>query len=297
MPYLIRDKSPVGDEVRRVLSEQTGRALELLTDWRANPRDHVHQARQAFKRLRALLRLLRPGARYVFRVENMLLRDLGRNLAYARDAEAVVEALSLLDGRVSGPLAQESLRMLRHGLQQRAARERDCGLHDLPGRIEAACDALKAAGKRLQDMPLDGLRRKHLRRGAHRTMQRCHGGFERSAQSRAPDDLHVWRRDVKYAYHQTRLMEQLMPRWALSAGPALGALAEMLGQHQDLSVLDRLLRMQADELNIDVHLRSIRNVLGNTRDELAVKALDLGAKTFLKSDSPRDNVVELTPRA
>lgn len=280
MPYLIRDKEHVDVEVRRVFGEQVHRARALLADWRANPRDNVHQARQAFKRIRALLRLIRPGARYVYRVENMVFRDLARSLAYARDTEAVVEALGLLDGRVTGPLAQESLRMLRHGLQQRASRERDCGILDLQGRIESACAALDEAAARLRAAPLESLRRKHLRRGAQRTVDACRDGFRRASGSGAPEDLHEWRRDVKYAYHQTRLLDQVIPAWARAAGPVLGTLAEILGHHQDLTILDHLLRTQADELNIDVHLRAIRNALRDAREDLAGQALRTGAGLF-----------------
>lgn len=276
MAYLIRDKSSVGAEVERVLAGQVARAHGLLVDWRGNPRDNVHQARQCFKRIRALLRLIRPGARYVYQVENRVFRDLGRSLAYVRDSEAVVDALGLLEGRVEGPLAQESLTMLRNGLEQRAQRERECGVHDLAGRIEAACAELKAAGRRLADMPIGDLRRKHLRRGAQRSMGRCVAGFEAVGARQSPELFHDWRREAKYAYYQTRLLAELMPRWAQCWGPSLGRLAETLGHYQDLCVLDRLLKHQVDELNIDVHLRSIRNALRDTREEMAVAALRLG---------------------
>ena len=178
MAYLIRRKESAQAEVRRVFAEQTRRAHSVLAQWQADPRDNVHQARQAFKRIRALLRLIRPGAKYVYRVENQFFRDLGRNLAYVRDSEAVIDALGLLEVRISGPLAQESLRMLRVGLQQRATRERDCGVHDLQGRLKLACEALAAAEKRVRDLPLDDLRVKHLRRGAAITLERCATGFE-----------------------------------------------------------------------------------------------------------------------
>lgn len=294
MAYLIRAGEPIGLEVHRALAEQIARARQLLGDWRLDPRENVHQARQSFKRIRALLRLIRPGARYVYRVENLAFGDLGRGLAYARDTEAVVEALGLLEPRVSGPLARESLQMLRRGLQQRANRERDCGIHDLPGRIDQALAMLEKAAGRLDDMPLERLRRKHLRRGVERGCRRCLARFEAAESSGAPEDLHAWRRDVKSTYHQTRLMAELMPRWARAAGPGLGTLAETLGHHQDLSVLDRLLRSQADELNIDVHLRSIRNALRDAQAELATSALQAGASLFRREALRPDSVVELT---
>jgi CHAD domain-containing protein len=297
MAYLIRRKESVAAEIRRILVEQNRRALALLASWQENPRDHVHQARQAFKRIRALLRLIRPGVCYVYRVENVFYRDLGRNLAYARDTEAVIEALGLLEARVSGPLAQESLRMLRVGLEQRAARERDCGLHDLPGRIKSACDALADAERRFRDLPLESLKRKDLRRGMQTTVERCASAFERVTHTQAPDDFHAWRKDVKYAYYQSRLMQQMLPRWAGASDPALGTLADVLGHYHDLVMLDALLHRQADELNMDVHLRAIRNAVRTARAEYAAEALVTVPKVFSRGGPPGNNVVELSSRA
>lgn len=279
MAYVIRRDEPVGEEITRILAEQNRRALGLLRHWEDNPRDNVHQARQALKRIRAVLRLVRTGAPYVYRVENALYRDVARDLAYARDTEAVIEALGLLADRVSGPLARESLRMLRVGLEQRAARERDCGIHDIAGRIAGACGRLEAAERRFRDLPLGGLRRKDLRRGLEATLERCADGFARAQASGLAEDLHAWRKDVKYASHQARLVQQMRVRRAATLGPALAGLATLLGHHQDLAILDALLRSQPDDLNVDVHLRSIRRALHEAQAGLATQALTLGART------------------
>lgn len=281
MAYLIRRKGRVDAEVRRVLLEQNQRALTLLDAWHDRPSEHVHEARQAFKRARALLRLVRPGAPYVYRVENHFYRDLGRNLAYARDTDAVIDALGLLEVRISGPLAQESQRMLRMGLEQRAARERASAVNDLSGRIDAARDDLALAGRRFRHLPVAELRRKDLRRGAELTMARCASDFERVLATQATEDFHAWRKNVKYAYNQTRLMQQLMPGWAGDVGPALGQLADVLGRFHDLALLEALLQRQVDELDVDVHLRSMRKTVRHAKAEFAAEALSLGAPLFV----------------
>lgn len=297
MAYAIRRKQPPAAEVGRVLTEQTRRARSLLGKWKEDPRTHVHQARQAFKRIRALLRLIRPGARYVYRVENQFFRDLGHGLAYARDTEAVIDALGLIEVRVSGPFAQDSLRMLRVGLQRRAARERQCGIQDFEGRIRLACDALDRAGKRFRRLPLEDLRVKHLRRGVEDTVTRCETAFQRATQSGAAEDFHSWRKEVKYAYHHTRLMRQIMPRWARTSSAPLGQLADTLGHYHDLVVLEMLLRTQADELNVDVHLRSMRNAVRSAKAEMGDAALAIGREVYGGNKTPVDDATELPSRA
>jgi CHAD domain-containing protein len=294
---MIRRKESAEDEVRRVLAEQSRRARSLLGQWKDDPRNNVHQARQSFKRIRALLRLIKPGARYVYRVENQFFRDLGRGLAYARDTEAVIDALGLVEVRVSGPLAQDSLRMLRVGLQQRAARERDSAMHDFNGRIEGACEALADAEKRFRHLPLEELRVKHFRRGAQGTLARCAEAFQQATQTGAAEAFHSWRKEVKYAYHQTRLMQQIMPRWARARGPALEQLADTLGHYHDLVVLETLLRTQADELNVDVHLRSMRNAVRSAKAEIGDSALVQGREVFGGRKAVADELATVASRA
>ncbi len=290
MAYLIRRKEPVDTELRRVLAEQNRRALGLLRNWQENPRVHVHQARQGFKRIRALLRLVRPGALYVYRVENSFYRDLGRGLAYARDSEAVIDALGLLEERISGPLAQDSLRMMRSGLDQRAARERECEAHDLAGRIDTACAALSEASRRIRHLPFGDLRRKHLRCGADASVASCVAALDRVRRNGTDGDFHAWRKQVKYVYHQSRLMREMRPRWASGSSARLDALAGHLGCHHDLVVLEDLLRRQHDALNIDVHLRSMRNAVRTAKGHFAREALDLGGQIFRRR-LPGDNTV------
>lgn len=298
MAYVIRRKESVEAEVRRIFAEQVERAAALLAHWQDDPGVNVHQARQAFKRVRALLRLIRPGAPYVYRIENLVFRGLGRDLAYARDTEAVVEAVGLLDARASAPLVRESLRVLRLGLERRATQALSCDLHDLRGRIALACDALTAAARRVPDMPLEHLRRKHLRHAVGAARERCAAAFERAATSRTTEDLHRWRTQVKYVFNQSRLMQQLMPEWAAVAGPALDSLGRQLGQHHDLAVLAQLLTTQADDLDIDVHLHLIRNAVRDAQRDLAESALAAAGRLF-QADGPASpgNVIDFASRA
>jgi len=278
MAYLIRPGEPVGEEIRRILLEQDERALAWLRRWQANPRDNVHRARQAFKRIRAALRVVRSGMPYAWRVENAVFRDVGRTLAYARDAEAVIDALALLEERMAGPLHRESVHLLRTRLEQRAARERDCGVRDLEGRIAAACTQLAAARRRFRDLPVGDLRRKDLRRGLAATLERCARGHERASASGRAEDLHAWRKDVKYAGYQFALVERLNMARAATRRPRFAELGRLLGHHQDLATLDALLRAQPAELGADLHLRAMRQAIRGAQADLAREALRAGGR-------------------
>ncbi|MCK6370808.1 MAG: CHAD domain-containing protein [Gammaproteobacteria bacterium] len=282
MAYVIRRSEPVADEVRRILAEQNLKALKLLEHWQLNPREHVHAARQTFKRLRALLRLIRPGADYVFRVENRFYRDLGRSLACLRDSDAVVEALSVIESSIIDAPSREALELLRTGLEKRAARRLADPALDIPGRVDSACGALRDATRRLRRTPLAGLGRKSVRSSAQKGLRRCEKSFGKVLLTGAAVDFHQWRQDVKCTYHHTRLMQELLPEWSGTYSPPLGRLAELLGHGQDLAVLEAMLDQQPDELGLDRNLQRIRGIVADCQAAVQDEARRLGVQIFLQ---------------
>jgi hypothetical protein len=213
-------------------------------------------------------------------VENAEYRELGRMLAFERDNSALLDALELLRPHASAPLTQESLRILGAGFERRSARERQSGMPALQDRIQRVIDRLAVAGKRIADLPVESIGSRHLRRGVERTLGRCVAGFERARERPTPIELHEWRKDAKTAYHQTRLMRELIPGWAATTGPRLESLADALGHHHDLSLLEGKLQRHPDELDIDTQLHAILRLITTVSGELATSALDLGTELF-----------------
>jgi len=292
MPYLIHCNEPAADAVRRVLREQNLRARRLLETWEHDPGGHIHRTRQTCKKIRALLRLVRPAARYVFTVENLFYRDIQRSVAYARDSAAMVEAVDLLADRLTDPLPLQSLGMLRSALKQRSEQQLASAQQGLPARIQRAVAELTAADRRLERLPVDGLRKRDLRRGARHTWQRCAREYQALDAAASADDFHDWRKHVKYAAYQTRLLHELLPETAGSLRPPLEELAAVLGNSQDLVLLEQFLDAQPDALGVDTHLRRLRGLLAGAQGEFRSRARELGAALFeagaeLPGDEPR----------
>lgn len=286
MQYHISHLQPAGDEAGRVLREQCHRLLELLRDWRADPADRIHRARQTCKKLRAVALVLRSGAPYVAQVENHFFRDIQKRLAYARDAEAMVEALDFLAAGVSDGRLLESIRMLRDSLVGRAGRGMEDHLPLLESQVALCCAELERAQRRLEQLPLDRLKRRDLRRGALRTWERCARQFAALDPGSAPEQFHRWRRHIKYAWHQTQLLAGLEPARAATLGPRLRQLGALLGHAQDLQLLDRLLQQQADGLGIDTHVQRLRRLIATALAGLRRSALDLGTGLFAGDGPP-----------
>lgn len=127
-------------------------AIDLLESYpRRSEREReetVHEVRKALKRVRALLRLLRPQlSRRDFERENVALRDCGRRLSGARDAEVMVATLDELVRRNPRGLAGSGgVRRLRADLV--AESERAVGVED-PALREAVAGELRAVRGRV----------------------------------------------------------------------------------------------------------------------------------------------------
>lgn len=280
MAYLIDTDEPAGKAVRRVLREQNARILALLSQWTADPAGSIHRARQGCKRARAVAQLLKPAMPYAAMVENAFYRDIQKRVAYARDAEALVEALDYLEIGVTEPRLAESVAMLRESLAARAVRELEEHRTSLHDQIEAACTLLGEADRRLALLPLSDLRRRDLRRGADFKWDRCVAGYSTLQEGSPASAYHAWRRQVKYAANQTQLLASLAPSRALTIGPRLRELASLLGHAQDLELLEILLRQQPDALRIDTHVQRLRQLIAASLVQLRHRALQVGAELF-----------------
>src|SRR6056297_195459 len=101
MGYVLERDESVEDGVRRIAREQLDDAvddLENLID--DDPADAVHDVRKRCKKVRGLVRLVRPSlGEDTYRVANDTARDAGRHLSDLRDATALMETFELVVDR------------------------------------------------------------------------------------------------------------------------------------------------------------------------------------------------------
>ena len=91
MPYVFRQGRSVESEVRRIADKQLTLAIAQMRNTGDRQSDEaVHEARRHVKKVRALLRLIRPGIGGLYRSSNKRLRKVSRLLAPIADGEAVV---------------------------------------------------------------------------------------------------------------------------------------------------------------------------------------------------------------
>jgi CHAD domain-containing protein len=98
MSFELKPDEALRKGIRRIVRKQMDAALEHLTGLHRGSRDEaVHEARKCFKKIRAVLRIVRPviGEKR-YRKENTCLRDAGRPLTEVRDARILIETVDKL---------------------------------------------------------------------------------------------------------------------------------------------------------------------------------------------------------
>ena len=258
----------------------------------------VHEARKAFKRLRALIRLLEGelGERTAKR-EQEVLREAAKGMAGARDAEVLVATLDAVLRRaprelgrrravleLKGRLERERREATRAMLADTVARERAVGeLEKMRERVAGwqltdAQTAIELAGGGLKDIYGAGDR---ARRKAKRAR-----GHERRARA-----MHRWRKhakELRYALEALDVQDSANERLRAAAKRA-DALGEVLGEDHDLVVLAERVRAQKARKSTKRLLKQIER----RRKVLRKRALHQGARLY--AAKPKKFVRRLRP--
>ena len=280
----------LGAGLQRLSLEQIDYAIAALTTQRIDI--GIHEARKAFRRVRALLRLVRDEIGYpTYRAENVALRDLGRLIGGSRDATVMVETvigLETLYGDVLQPGAFDTLRsnllerdkLIRRRVSAGRVDEVLVGLHAArdrfaawPARTALADDYASIAG---------GLRRVY-RRGRNRMAD--------AYEEETAHAFHVWRKRVRYLRFQMRMLQGMWPEVQRSIVTDLAFLAEALGAEHDLAELHRLLDEEPEMLPYENPRHVLQGLLLSNRIRLQRAAHPVGARLY--AERPKDFVTRL----
>ncbi len=293
-----------GAGLRRIALAQVDVAVQALHGAGAGaPEERVHEARKALKRLRALLRLLREQlGEGVYEHESAVVRDAGRRLAQARDAEVLLATLDAL-------LAREPKRVRERGgvkrlrarlLQERTgAAERALAGGAAQGGALAQLLGLRA---RVATWPLDaGADVAALEQSLQRIYATGRRRMRRAAGAegeRAGRRLHEWRKRVKDLRYVAEMLDReragdaggkrrarAQAGFARKVAKRADELGELLGEEHDLVVLAERVRSEAragGALRGRGSRKALLKAIARRRRRLRRRALRDGAKLYAR---------------
>jgi CHAD domain-containing protein len=266
--------------VRRILQEWLAGAAASLHKKRITDAD-IHDARKQLKKSRAALRMLRGAiGEAAYRRENAALRDAARPLGLARDSKVLIAALDDLIERYDLSTSSLKLDKFRRVLRQEQTSARQAITRTLANEQRKSLREVEARSQRWNMKGDDweviggGLRR--IYRDGRKRMK--------VAGSRDSEDLHDWRKQVKYLWHQLQILEPVWPGLLQELAGQTHKLADHLGDDHDLAVLRTKVTSHEDAFQ-GKDYDALIAALERRRKQLQNKAFRLGARIF--EEQPR----------
>jgi CHAD domain-containing protein len=277
MAYMLQPDETVRGGILRCATEELDRAVsELNEEIATDPVKAVHSARKAIKRERSLLRLARaslPADQR--RRENRALRDVSRELASARDAEAMLDTLTGLTARYVGQLPERTFDVVAGELEGRRDRARAQLLKS--GAAGQAAGELGTIRLRVADLRVrrdgwgafeDGLRRSY--RDGRRALAAARA-------DRAMGPWHDWRKRTKDLWYQQRLLRGVAGPTVAGHAKDAHQLADLLGDIHDLAVLRSTL---IEKFHGPVDSDGLVELIDHRSGQLQEEALCIGARVY-----------------
>jgi inorganic pyrophosphatase len=269
-------------EISRIVHRQLDKALRDLCRLGATADEAIHNVRKRFKRVRAVLRLVRDElGNGVYHEENESLRDAAAAFSDVRNARVLVDAVEKLRHRES-EIPVSGFEAIERFLK---ARQRD--IHDRLARNVEAMDELREAienGRARADswrLPRDG--RQAIRRGLRRSWKAGARALEEAEKNTTSENLHECRKQAKYLYHQVQMLESVASPTLVKLEEQLHTLEQKLGDDHDLGMLrvEAAACLAGGLRDVDERLLTL---IDDWRKELQAECLEL-AREIYREDS------------
>lgn len=263
--WSLEDRS-IGEGFLRIAREQIGRAIAIAEDGAEAPSRRVHEARRRAKKLRALLRLVRPDFNH-YAAENGFVREAARGLSAARDFKVAEDTLA--------ELLRWAGREAPHAASGVSAGDEEAGL----ATFAADMREMLARTDRWKTGRIDV---ETLADGLTDTYRRGLEAMQRVAAEPSDAGFHEWRKHAKYHWNQLGLLEAAAENILPSAHKAAGELADLLGLHHDLAVLRDRIEADAGQFG-EIDAAFVLDAGRRRQGELETEIGALGRQVFAET--------------
>ena len=266
---------------KQVASEQINSAIQEIDDPELPREDAVHQIRKHCKKIRGLLRLVRPMLGKKYAIENVWYRDIARLVADLRDGSVSIGTYEDVAHKFKKQLTLSSYETIGKGLrnlQSQIVKETD---------VEESLAVVKTqflvGRERLSDWSFEHRGFQAYKVGFLQVYSRAEKEMKVASDSVSTATMHQWRKYAKYHWYHCRLLQSVWPAVMKARRDELQVLTELLGDSNDLSVLESILNNHRDDINSDHDVNLFLGLLEKRRHSLYEKAFKLGKKLFAES--------------
>ena len=288
MAYRIKLAEPVQTSARRIAREQLKKAIKDIEDNSLPADETIHEVRKRLKKVRGLLRLVRPELGKTYQKENRALRDAARLVSDARDATSMLECFDALAARYQGEVDFAVHQPVRELLESRKTR----AMKDAGDRLERVKDELREARRRAKHWQLNSADDfAAVEGGLKKTYRRARNAMNDALRQPSQETMHEWRKRVKYNRYHTRMLRACWPAMLEPARDEIKHLSDLLGDEHDLAVFRGLLTDDAEAFGGLDQLQPLLGLIDARRKELQAWAAPLGRRVF--AEKPKDYAVRM----
>ncbi|MDH3316841.1 MAG: CHAD domain-containing protein [Gammaproteobacteria bacterium] len=286
MSYCLRRNEGVEENIKRIALEQIEHAIAEIRDTRNDLHDTVHRVRKRCKKIRALVRLIRPEFGKFYHLENAWYRDAARELSHARDAQVLVLTHDKLmrhyhDAGYDFSPVRDQLVRCRRGVSDNPRRMAKC--------FEVVLQRMKSGRKRVPLWSLDMNSQMAISKGLKKTYKRGQKAMSKALAAPADENLHDWRKQVKYHWYHSQILRPIAQGELQKRCEQTNLLSDLLGDEHDLGVLRRALAGSSEGHDARLKLRSYFDLIDRRRMELRTQADTVGRRIYAEKAKDLSN--------
>ena len=274
-----RDDASVEHALRRIASEQIDWAIGTID---AGADDPVHEIRKSCKKIRGLLRLVRP-ALASYADENAAFRDIARAISTLRDATVLTDSYDAIMAAYGDQVDRRALGVIRRRLT--LMRKERAAEHDATALLAQCREQLSQAGERAHTWRLDDDGFIAIAGGLKQTYRRARKAMRKAEKTPTPEHFHDWRKRCKYHWYHARLLQPIWPGPMKAHIACAHELGDVLGEHHDLTVFLDALAVQALKFDNDARIEVMAGLVRSRQVVLATRAFALGARLLAEPPS------------
>lgn len=289
MTYRLKFNESLGKGWRRIVRQQIEMAIERLGSGQ-DIDGAIHETRKSLKRVRALLKLLRPAlSASDYRRQSVRYRDIGRILSGVRDHAVLLATVETLAKETTGLAHKEADAFLAIISEQPVAAAFETNitaLHEVERvkseRVRDALVALRRAAGSLDKLRVKESSFDMVRRGIERSYRDARNDMKRSLEADVDEEFHVWRKSVQAHWRHMLLIERAWPELFAARAQLAKEISDLLGFDHDLSIMMERAAQISDQRvkndSNDTLVNAARERQREIRKELQIKGAILFAE-------------------
>jgi CHAD domain-containing protein len=275
---------PLKRSVRKSAQRLIDDCLERLSVTAPSQRDEaIHDARKSLKKLRSLLRLIKPViAKSDYKLENRRFRDAGLPLTRARDLKILIESFdSVVKECFTGGDLPEVLQEVRRSVSEQLFQEHE--RLDCDHELETISSRLMEARDDVRQWSHVPDRWRTLSRGLKATYRRALEAQDEVEKYQTAETFHEWRKQVRYLRYQLDLVQFLAADRLKALAGDFDRINKRLGSARDLTLLEKVLADSPAILADSALNEQLRGVVDRRRREAMEEACRLAGEMFAAS--------------